>query len=226
MEYDYLANFYDAFIDEEVYKDYLELLDRYTSYGTLLDIGCGTGTLSLEIARRGYAVTATDLSEEMLSIVEYRAKESNVDLDIFVYDMLDPIADQFDTVIASMDVINHLADLEDVQFGLTNIFTALNPSGMFLFDILSADYIDALDGYVEDDEEYHFHWECHKGEQEHSIIHTVTLKLEDGEHVVRIYEETHDLEMYLDIAKRVGFTVVETMTLPERTILVLQKKES
>lgn len=226
MEYDYLANFYDAFIDEEVYKDYLELLDRYTSYGTLLDIGCGTGTLSLEIARRGYAVTATDLSEEMLSIVEYRAKESNVNLDIFVYDMLDPIAEKFDTVIASMDVINHLADLEDVQFGFTNIFSALNPSGMFLFDILSADYIDALDGYVEDDEEYHFHWECHKGEQEHSIIHTVTLKLEDGEHDVRIYEETHDLEMYLDIAKRVGFTVVETMALPERTILVLQKKES
>jgi len=226
MEYDYLANFYDAFIDEEVYKDYLELLDRYTSYGTLLDIGCGTGTLSLEIARRGYAVTATDLSEEMLSIVEYRAKESNVNLDIFVYDMLDPIAEKFDTVIASMDVINHLADLEDVQFGFTNIFSALNPSGMFLFDILSADYIDALDGYVEDDEEYHFHWECHKGEQEHSIIHTVTLKLEDGEHDVQIYEETHNLEMYLDIAKRVGFTVVETMTLPERTILVLQKKES
>jgi 2-polyprenyl-3-methyl-5-hydroxy-6-metoxy-1,4-benzoquinol methylase len=225
MEYDYLANFYDAFIDEEVYKDYLELLDKYTSLGTLLDIGCGTGTLSIELAKIGYEVTATDLSEEMLQIVDYRANENDLDLDIFVYDMLDPIEEKFDTVIASMDVINHLADLEDVQFGLTNIFEALNPSGVFIFDILSADYIDALDGYVEDDEEYHFHWECHKGKNDHSIIHTVTLKLEDAEHDIKIYEETHDISRYLVIASLVGFTVLETMTLPERTIVVLQKKE-
>jgi 2-polyprenyl-3-methyl-5-hydroxy-6-metoxy-1,4-benzoquinol methylase len=225
MEYDYLASFYDAFIDEEVYQDYLDLMDKYTSLGTLLDIGCGTGNLSLELAEAGYKVTATDLSEEMLSIVEYRAKESHLDMDIFVYDMLDPIAEKFDTVIASMDVINHLADLEDVQFGFTNIFAALNGNGVFIFDILSADYIDALDGYTEDDEQYHFHWECHKGANDHSIVHTVTLKLEDGVHDVKIFEETHDLSLYLDIAQRVGFTKLDTLTLPERTIVVLQKKE-
>jgi 2-polyprenyl-3-methyl-5-hydroxy-6-metoxy-1,4-benzoquinol methylase len=225
MEYDYLANFYDAFIDEDVYQNYLSLLDKYTSQGTLLDIGCGTGTLSLELAEAGYLVTATDLSEEMLSIVETRAKERKIDLDIFVYDMLDPIEEKFDTVIASMDVINHLADLEDVQFGFTNIFGALNPNGVFIFDILSADYIDALDGYKEDDEEFHFHWECHKGKNDHSIIHQVTLKLEDGDHEVRIFEETHDLRLYVEIAERVGFAKLDLLTLPERTILVLQKKE-
>jgi len=225
MDYDYLASFYDAFIDEEVHQDYLDLLDRYTAAGTLLDIGCGTGTLSVELAEAGYTVTATDISEDMLAIVAYRAKEADVEVRIFVYDMLDPIAERFDTVIASMDVLNHLADLEDVQFGLTNIYEALNPNGIFLFDVLSADYIDALDGYTEDDENYHFHWECHKGKTPHSIVHTVTLKLPDGDHDVNIYEETHDLAMYLEIVQRVGFTILETKTLPERTILVCQKRQ-
>lgn len=223
MSYDILANFYDAFIDKDVYDTYLELLDKYTSQGTLLDIGCGTGTLSIEFAKRNYQVTATDLSEEMLQIARYRAFQNDILMDIFVYDMLDPIGNQYDTVIASMDVINHLTDLEDVQFGLTNIYDALNQNGIFIFDVLSSDYIDALDGYSEDDTEYNFHWECHKGNNPHSIIHTVILHLEGEDHRVEIHEQTHDLDEYLKIVKLVGFTVLEIKTMPERTIIVAQK---
>lgn len=225
MSYDILASFYDSFIDQDVYNEYLELLDKFTSGGTLLDIGCGTGTLSIEFAKRKYIVTATDLSEEMLQIARYRAVESNINMDFFVYDLLDPVGTQYDTIIASMDVINHLTDLEDVQFGLTNIFEALNPNGIFMFDVLSADYIDALDGYSEDDTEYNFHWECHKGDKPHSIIHTVTLHLEGEDHQVEIHEQTHYLEEYLEIVRMVGFTVLEVKTMPERTIIVTQKSE-
>lgn len=225
MSYDILANFYDAFVDQDVYDEYLELLDKFTSIGTLLDIGCGTGTLSVEFAKRGYTVTASDLSEEMLQIARYRAVQNDINMELFVYDMLDPIGFQFDTVVASMDVLNHLSDLEDVQFGLTNIYQALNPNGVFIFDVLSSDYIDALDGYSEDDSEYNFHWECHKGQNPHSIIHTVTLKLEDEEHRVEIHEQTHDLDQYLRIVKFVGFSILEIKSMPERTIIVVQKSE-
>jgi len=225
ISYDHLATFYDAFIDQAVYDSYLDLLDKYTVRGTLLDIGCGTGNLSVELAAAGYRVTATDLAEEMLAIVRYRAEQRKVDIREYVYDMLDPIAERFDTVIASMDVINHLADLEDVQFGFVNIFEALNDHGVFLFDVLSAEYIDALDGYVEDDEEYHFHWSCRRGKTPHSIVHTVTLHLPDGDQDLNIYEETHPLSEYLRIAAAVGFTELDRVVMPERTIVVLQKNQ-
>ncbi len=225
MSYDLLATFYDAFIDPEVYKQYLRLLDKYTSRGTLLDIGCGTGSLSLKLAKLGFKVTATDLSEEMLQIVNYRAKEEKVGLEMAVYDMLDPIPMMFDTVIASMDVLNHLADLEDVEFGFTNIYRALHPNGIFIFDVLSADYIDMLDGYVEDDKKFKFHWESHKGDSEHSIVHTVTMRINGEKKEVKIYEQTYDLDHYVRVANRIGFVILESIKMPERTILVLQRGE-
>ncbi|MBU1144916.1 MAG: class I SAM-dependent methyltransferase [Firmicutes bacterium] len=225
MSYDLLASFYDAFIDHEIYQEYINLIDKYTSKGTLLDIGCGTGTLSLELSQKGFQVMATDLSEEMLQIVNFRANEEHIPIKIAVYDMLDPFSSTYDTVIASMDVINHLADLEDVLFGFTNIYEGLNENGVFIFDVLSAEYIDALDGYVEDDQEFQFHWESHKGNKEHSIVHTITLNLQGENQEVRIYEETHDISLYESISLRVGFKILEKKVFPERTIFVLQKTE-
>ncbi len=225
MNYDLLATFYDAFIDPDVYDEYLRILEKYTSQGSLLDIGCGTGTLALEFARTGFDVTATDLSEEMLHIVSYRANEEKIDLEIAVYDLLDPIPAKFDVITASMDVINHLSDLEDVAFGFTNIYEALNGNGVFIFDVLSSEYIDALDGYDEDDEEYHFHWESHKGEREHSIIHTIQLNIDEQVESVQIFEQTHDAQKYEEILLKVGFQVLERIFMPERTIFVAQKTE-
>ncbi len=226
MEYDLLATFYDSFIDEVVYQEYLDLVNKYSSLGSMLDIGCGTGKLSIEFAKLGYDVVATDLSEEMLNIVDYRSKEENVDIEVALYDMLDPIDYEFDVVIASMDVINHLSDLEDVEFGFANIYNSINNNGIFVFDVLSVEFIDAFDGYTEDDEDYHFHWGSHKGDREHSIIHTITLNIEDSHEEVKIYEQTHDTEEYEKIIKNIGFKILEKKSLPERTIYVLQKEEN
>ena len=230
MEYDLLATFYDSFIDEVVYQEYLDLVSKYSSLGSLLDIGCGTGHLAIEFAKRGYEVVATDLSEEMLNIVDYRAKEEDVDIEIGIYDMLDPLDFKFDVIIASMDVINHLSDLEDAEFGFTNIYNSLSDNGVFIFDILSVEFIDAFDGYVEDDDddddEYHFHWESHKGDKEHSIVHTITINLDEKSEEVKIYEQTHEVNAYEEILSKVGFKIIEKKDLPERTIFVVQKQEN
>jgi SAM-dependent methyltransferase len=225
MEYDYLANFYDAFIDEEVYEKYLDFISKYSSIGPVLDIGCGTGNLSIQLARLGYKVVATDLSENMLHIVSQRAQNEGLEIEVGVYDMLDPIDFKFDLIIASMDVINHLSDLEDVEFGFTNIFNSLKPNGVFIFDVLSVEFIDAFDGYEEDDEEYHFHWKSEKGDKPHSIIHTIKVDQLDPPQEIQIYEQTHEYEEYQRILDKIGFKLVDSIALPERKIYVVQKQD-
>lgn len=225
MEYDYLANFYDVFIDEEVYEQYLDYISKYSSTGSVLDIGCGTGTLSLELSRLGYAVVATDLSENMLHVVSSRAQAEGLEIEVGVYDMLDPIDHKFELIIASMDVINHLSDLEDVEFGFTNIFNSLKENGIFIFDVLSVEFIDAFDGYEEIDEEYNFHWKSQKGEEPHSIIHKIKITNEDNPQEIQIHEQTHEFSEYEDILKKIGFKTIDSKTLPERKIFVVQKIE-
>ena len=227
MEYDYLANFYDAFIDEEVYEQYLDYINKYSTVGSVLDIGCGTGNLSIELARLRYNVVATDLSENMLHIVSQRANNEGFDIEVGVYDLLDPIDYDFDLIIASMDVINHLSDLEDVEFGFTNIYNSLKPNGVFIFDVLSVDFIDAFDGYDEVDKEYNFRWKSEKGDEPHSIIHTIKLNDEDSDNQeIKIHEQTHEYIEYEKILKKVGFTLIDSKSLPERKIFVVQKNEN
>jgi len=225
MEYDFLADFYDAFIDEEVYEQYIDFISKYSALGNALDIGCGTGNLSIQLARMGYSVLATDLSENMLHIVSRRASQEHLNIDVGVYDMLDPLDKQFDLIIASMDVINHLSDLEDVFFGLKNIYNSLKENGIFIFDVLSVEFIDAFDGYQEKDDDFNFHWKSRKGPKPHSIIHTITVENLDPPQEIEIHEQTHEYEEYERILEQIGLNIIDSKTLPERKIYVVQKTE-
>lgn len=78
----------------------------------ILDAGCGTGTLSLEMARRGAAVTATDLSASLVDIARERAASASAlpTIDFRVGDMLDPDLGTFDWVVAMDSLIHYRED--------------------------------------------------------------------------------------------------------------------
>ena len=119
--YDALAASYDGLMADGVYRrraDYLEKLFRKSRIPvhTVLDLACGTGTIACLLAAKGYAVTATDLSEEMLT----QAMSKAADLEqppLFVQQSMPRLRlpEPVDAVVSTLDSLNYLTREKDIQ---------------------------------------------------------------------------------------------------------------
>ena len=89
MSYEVFADFYDALTDNVDYavlsKTICSLLARYgLDRGLLLDLGCGTGTLSVLLAQAGYEVVGADISPDMLAVAQEKAFAAGQDICFYV----------------------------------------------------------------------------------------------------------------------------------------------
>lgn len=143
--YHALAAVYDRLngdVDYAAWADFIEAC--FKEYCTekpssLLELGCGTGSMTLELARRGYDLTALDLSEDMLSVAHQRASEEGFKNILFLQgDMTDfELYGTVDGIVCCLDGINHLTHREDAAACFALAANYLNPGGVFLFDLNS-----------------------------------------------------------------------------------------
>ena len=140
--YSIFSEFYDTFtkdIDYSKFADIYEKLFKKMSAKPeeLLDLGCGTGSLTIELARRGYDMTGVDISPQMLDVASNKAKAKGVDDILFINQDITQLDlyGTVDGVVSSLDVINHLTDKRQVQrcFNMVSLF--LIPKGIFIFDL-------------------------------------------------------------------------------------------
>ena len=133
MSYADFALFYDR-LTENI--DYEALADMYAGLlcgkGDVLDLACGTGSLSVPLAEREFNVAAADISQDMLTVAA--AKSSEVRW--LCLDMTElPFEEQFDGVICALDSINHLPDLQAIQQTFDGVYRSLKENGVFAADL-------------------------------------------------------------------------------------------
>lgn len=126
-------------IDYSKLADYIEVL--FSEYGTkkpelLLDLACGTGSLTLEFAGRGYDMIGIDVSPDMLNC----ALEKSMDLQAsplwVCQDMRNfELYGTVDAVICTMDSLNYITEFDDLKSIFRLIKNYLNPGGLFIFDM-------------------------------------------------------------------------------------------
>lgn len=141
MSYDIFSNYYDLLMQNAGYSEranrYSKILtDNGIKSGILLDLGCGTGTMSLLMAKNGYEVIGVDSSVGMLMKAKEKANKENVDLLLLNQDMEElDLYGTVDCIISAFDCINHLDSLNTVKkvFEKVSLFTV--PGGVFIFDV-------------------------------------------------------------------------------------------
>ena len=120
--------------------DFIEQEISYDKTINILDIGCGTGRHSIELAKRGYNVLGIDLSESQLKRAKEKAAAQNLSIDFQQYDARElPFIDEFDLIIMLCEGGFSLMETDAMNFKiLENAAKALKLNGKFIFTTLNA----------------------------------------------------------------------------------------
>jgi ubiquinone/menaquinone biosynthesis C-methylase UbiE len=135
------AYYYDMLTENVDYHKRCEyicglLADNGVSEGILLDLACGTGTLSLMLSQKGYDVIGVDGSEEMLTQAQEKKMESSDDT-IFLCQKMEEL-DLFGTInaaVSTLDSINHVTDEAKVREIFRRVSLFMEDKGIFIFDV-------------------------------------------------------------------------------------------
>lgn len=141
MSYTDFAYVYDALMGDVNYPRRSEyLLNLFKKFdkkpSLLLDVACGTGGFSIELAKKGIEVIGTDMSEDMLSIAREKTAEEGLDI-LYLCQSAEEL-DLYGTVdgaICCMDSINHITDIGTLETALQKISLFLEPERLFIFDV-------------------------------------------------------------------------------------------
>ena len=230
--YTSFAAVYDTFMDNVPYEEWGEyihgMLCKYgVEDGIVLDLGCGTGTMTEILAGYGYDMIGVDNSEDMLELAMEKRIESGHDILYLLQDMREfELYGTVRAVVSVCDSVNYVTEPEELEevFRLVNNY--LDPGGVFLFDF-NTDYkyreIMGDCTIAEDRGECSFIWDNYYYENEQINEYDLTLFIQEKNpdetqsdqmpQLYRKYKETHYQR---------GYTLKEIQVLLEKAGLVFE----
>lgn len=223
-----LAGAYDALTYDVPYARILDFWEAVLQQEgkrpeSVLDLACGTGSLSVLMAQKGYRVLGADMSEEMLT----EAMDKVADLEnppFFVCQSMEQLRLPYkvDWIVSCLDSINYLTDPEDCKQTFRNCYESLASGGMFCFDVHSMAHFEAMDGQISIDEtdDRYCVWRTEFEKEENILYYGVDLFTCRGESWQRDFEEhaqyaytPQALEAYLQEAGFINIRFYGDLTL-------------
>lgn len=162
--YTALARCYDRLTADVDYQGWADYVERHLrragrTVGSVVELGCGTGSLAALLARRGYAVTAVDLSPDMLALADQKCAGLGVRLvcqDMSRLALLEPA----DAAVSCLDSVNYVTRPAALRRTFRRVYKALAPGGLFLFDVKTPAALEGADGqtYLDEDDDMFCVW--------------------------------------------------------------------
>ena len=205
MAYEYLAGCYDRFTADVDYAAWADYLEKHFSRSklpihTVLDLACGTGSLTCELARRGYEMIGSDLSEEMLSLAAEKARDVDGIPPIFLHQAMEDL-DLYGTIdacVCCLDSVNYVTRPKLLARAFHRVHTFLMPGGLFLFDINTPDKLRGLDGqlFMDEDEDTCCIWRADYSPRCRICTYGMDLFFREDGDLWRRMEEVHEEYAY------------------------------
>ncbi|MGI2292763.1 class I SAM-dependent DNA methyltransferase [Paenibacillus sp. GXUN7292] len=229
--YGHFAAVYDRLMEDMPYAEWLGFArSAWNKYGmpeTIVDLGCGTGSLSIPLSRSGFHVYGIDLSSDMLTVARSKWDETPAQAvrpragsirwlqqDMREWQLQEPV----DTVISFCDCLNYLTEEADVEAAFRATFRGLKDGGTFLFDVHPPKQFVRYaeeQPFVLDERDVAYIWTCDFEESKHLIEHHLTIFAKDEGSRFSRFEEMHiqrayDPEWLRAALQRAGFSKVDS----------------
>lgn len=221
-----LAQWYDALTGDVPYEEFASFFERAFQerarrpVRTVLDMACGTGTLTCMLAARGYEMIAVDSSGEMLSILREKADGIDGPAPLIICQSLAELElyGTVDAAVCSLDGMNYIPGEE-----LPEIFRRLRlfvePDGMVMFDLNTPERLRSLDGelFVDEADGLLCLWRAQFDEDEAALYYGMDIFSRTGGGLWRRDEEehieyAHEPEKLCQLLRRAGFTDTQVLT--------------
>ena len=211
VSYDRLTNDVDY---EATVAFYNEILKREGLHPrTAVDLACGTGSVTAILARQGLDVIGVDLSEEMLTV----AMEKVMDMEHpprFICQSLQELylPRGVDLAVCALDSLDYITNPVDCEEAIRRVYKALNPGGIFIFDVNTPEKLRAMDGqvFLDEDDDVYCVWRGEFDQETNICSYGMDLFQRKGELWERSFEEhreyAYSQEQLTSYLKKAGFT--------------------
>ena len=230
------AEVYDEFMDETPYEDWCDRIKKVietegiskpnrnasdvleSERNLVVDLGCGTGTLTQMLYDAGYDMIGVDYSESMLEKAMQKREETGSEILYLNQDMRElELYSTVGTVISVCDCVNYLLEEDDFKQTVQLVHNYLYPGGLFIFDF-NTDYkyreVIGDTTIAENREDCSFIWENFYDPDERINEYDLTIFVKEKGDVFRKFEETHfqkgyEKEQVAEILKAAGFEIIK-----------------
>lgn len=198
--YEAFASVYDIFMEQVEYDQWMNHIHAiWEKFGlqpkTVIDLGCGTGSIALPLAKEGYDVIGVDLSPEMLTEADHKAMEEGVSVRFACQDMTElELGEEADCILSLCDSMNYLTEDGQLEDAFKSIAQHMKQESLFLFD-LNTEYKfkEVLGQNVFGSAEEHaaYIWENDYDEEEKINEYYVSFFIENEDGLYERIEEFH-----------------------------------
>ena len=219
--YHELAKSYDRLTNDVDYEAtvefYMQILEREgVKPRTCVDLACGTGSVTAILAKKGLDVIGVDMSEEMLT----EAISKVMDMEQpprFVCQKLQELRlpRAVDLAVCALDSLDYITNPADCAEAIRRTYKALNPGGVFIFDVNTPEKLRAMDGqvFLDEDDDVYCVWRGEFDEETNICSYGMDLFQREGEVWYRSFEEhreyAYSVEQLTNYLKAAGFTHIE-----------------